>query len=452
MKNLKKIMSLLIMFTIIVCLGGCTLIPSNTESNNQAKNAYQLAVENGFEGSLDDWLDSLVKNESYKSIYNLAIEEGLFDGTLEEFIESLKGEKGETESTDIEKGSAFAVNSIVSVYCNYTATYTTRDWWGRIQEYSSNYSGAGSGVIIKDEKDKGIAYIITNYHVVYDSDSNTGVSDDIYVYLYGMEYDGYKIPATYLGGSMSYDIAVLRIESDTYKNSGAYCATVFNSSLITVGTKVIAIGNPEAQGISVTAGIVSVPNETITMTAADEKTSVDQRVIRIDAAVNSGNSGGGLFDSNGKLIGIVNAKSVDTEIEGMCYAIPINVAYAVATKIIETCDGDTTKTIKKVVLGINIKIINSGATYDPEKQITTIKQTMAVSDVSSSGSSYGILKENDILVSISYKGTIYEINNQYSIEETLLLVSKNDTITICIERNSTQMTFDIALSNETNIK
>ena len=163
-----------------------------------------------------------------------------------------------------------------------------------------------------------------------------------------------------------------------------------------------AVGNPESDGLSVTNGVVSVESENITMYLANETTTTSRRVIRIDAAVNSGNSGGGLYNQDGLLIGIVNAKTVDEEVEGMCYAIPINIASAIADKVISTCDGVNTTTISRVYLGINTGIASSVAHYDEETGRLSIVQQIGVSSVSLTGDSYGILKENDIFVSAVY--------------------------------------------------
>ena len=126
---------------------------------------------------------------------------------------------------------------------------------------------------------------------------------------------------------MNYDVAVLRIDkSDIVKTAaekGTLCAVSFgDSDNVAVGQTAIAIGNPEAEGISVSSGIISVTSEDITMTAVDESSTVTMRVIRTDTAINSGNSGGGLFDTQGKLIGIVNAKMKTEKAENIAYAIP----------------------------------------------------------------------------------------------------------------------------------
>ena len=171
-------------------------------------------------------------------------------------------------------------------------------------------SSAGSGIIYSIDKTKGDAYIITNQHVVY----NVKTID---VYLYGMQLSAYAIPATYVGGSVTYDIAVLKIEgSEVLKNSYARAADFADSEQLRVYDRVYAVGNPEGSGLSATEGIISVASENISITGADGSL-LTMRVMRVDAAVNHGNSGGGLYDESGKLVGIVSAKEVSEDIDNM---------------------------------------------------------------------------------------------------------------------------------------
>ena len=169
-------------------------------------------------------------------------------------------------------------------------------------------SAAGSGVIYEIDKERGEAYIITNYHVVYEQGSKTGIASAIKVFLYGMEATEYGIDATYVGGSMNYDIALLHVKGSTVlMESCARAADVADSDKVSILDTAIAIGNPEGNGISATVGYVNVDSENILVSF--QGTNVQLRVMRTDAAVNSGNSGGGLFNDKGELIGIVNAKS-----------------------------------------------------------------------------------------------------------------------------------------------
>ena len=262
-----------------------------------------------------------------------------------------------------------AVLSSVSVICGF-------------EEYKYSFTGvptgtketasAGSGVIYKLDKEKGDAYVITNYHVVYNAKSTKadGISRDINLYLYGMESlaEGevsYAIPATYVGGSMNYDIAVLKVTaSKTLMESNARAADIADSDDVTILDTAIAIGNPGGGGLSATVGTVNVDSENIAIgfETGDGAIAVSLRVMRTDAAVNSGNSGGGLFNDSGELIGIVNAKSSSTEVDNIGYAIPSNVAKAIADNAIHYSDG----TIKRCMLGITVGVKKYSTDYDLE--------------------------------------------------------------------------------------
>lgn len=305
MKNNKVSKVSIVAIIAIICCLALTL----TACVSTGKSAYDIAVKNGYTGTEEEWLESLKGDTIYTdSAYDLAVKYG-FSGTEEEWLKSLKGEKGDKGETTTTNAVNKAILSVVSINSYFTKTTSSIGFFGNNKE-SKEYGSAGSGVIIGGDKEKGEAYIITNYHVVYDADADVKISNKIFVYLYGQELDKYKISATYIGGSMSYDIAVLKIQSDVYKESNAHAATIGKSGDMTVGDSVIAIGNPNAGGIAVTQGILSMESEYITMTAADNVSTVQIRVMRVDAAINGGNSGGGLFNDSGELIGIVNAKVV----------------------------------------------------------------------------------------------------------------------------------------------
>ncbi len=172
-------------------------------------------------------------------------------------------------------------------------------------------SGAGSGVIISED-----GLIITNNHVI------SGAST-IKVKL----HDGTEYPATLIGSDSDSDIAVIKIEA-----SGLPCALIGNSDSLKVGQEVVAVGNPLGEfGGSVTNGIVSGLSRDVTIDGSE------MNLIQTNAAVNPGNSGGGLFNLYGELIGVVNAKSSTTSsgtsVEGIGFAIPIDTAINVATEL-----------------------------------------------------------------------------------------------------------------------
>ncbi len=176
-------------------------------------------------------------------------------------------------------------------------------------------SGAGSGVILAQTATTGI--IVTNYHVIEGATSVTVRLTN------GTEY-----AASYRGGDASMDIAVLYIALQNGETLN--CAKLGDSEKLVVGQRVVAIGNPLGKlGGTVTDGIVS---------ALDRKISIDDNVMTLlqtNTAINPGNSGGGLFDMAGRLVGIVNAKQSAEGIEGLGFAIPINVIEEAIASITE---------------------------------------------------------------------------------------------------------------------
>lgn len=194
-------------------------------------------------------------------------------------------------------------------------------------------------------------YIVTYYHVVYnaaaDEDKNGGskIGCEIYCYLYGSEsmpvisgyddddyyqyeYGDYAIECEYIGGSQETDIAVLRAEKEAVYAVNDNVRAVTLAEDYHVGESVYAIGNAEGEGITATEGIVSLDNEYIGLDIDENGTDESYRSIRFDTSIYHGNSGGGLFNARGELIGITNA-GIDGY-ESICYAIPVSIAKGAA--------------------------------------------------------------------------------------------------------------------------
>lgn len=187
------------------------------------------------------------------------------------------------------------------------------------QKYYGNYiqSGAGSGVIIGSDEEKKTYYVITNHHVV--DSANT-----ILVRL----YDGSEYNAALVASDEISDIAIVAIIESEGKELSV--AAYGDSSELRNGQDVFAIGNPLGQlGGSVIKGIISKTERHISVSG------IRMSLLQIDASVNPGNSGGGLFDMAGNLIGIVNAKSSGDNVDGLGFAIPINTAVEVANELLE---------------------------------------------------------------------------------------------------------------------
>ena len=358
----------------------------------------------------------------------------------------------EGEGSKVSAASSKGLRSAVSIFCTFTATVQQGGWRpGSSSTTEEEYSSAGSGVIYKLDKSKGDAFIITNYHVVYDSSSNTanGISDDISVYLYGSEILGREMKATYVGGSQYYDIAVLYIEnSEVLRESEAVAAHIADSDKIVVGENAIAIGNAQGYGIAASMGVVSVDSEYIDMTAADEKTQISIRVIRVDTAVNPGNSGGGLYNGLGELIGIVNAKMIDDSVENIGYAIPSNVAVSIAENIIYYCFGKEGERVQRAMLGITISTTDSKAVYDPDTATISVKETVTVHEVSEGGLAYGAVIAGDVLVSAVLNGRTYEITRQHHVIDMMLDARVGDVVTMNVIRDGVETSVSFTIVEE----
>ena len=206
------------------------------------------------------------------------------------------------ESSNLSKTGGNSIQEVVKNVKDSVVEITTES-----TSYSSFYGqyvtkGAGSGVIISED-----GYIITNHHVI------EGASD-VDVTL----TDGSSYKAKIIGSDDTLDIALIKIDA-----SGLTVAAFGSSSDLEVGETAIVIGNPLGKlGGSVTAGIISSTKRNVQIDGQYSE------LLQTDAAINPGNSGGGLFDGNGNLVGIVVAKSVQTNsgtvVESIGYAIPID--------------------------------------------------------------------------------------------------------------------------------
>lgn len=412
-------------------------------------------------GWLDDYTDYMDSTDTSSDTTDETDTSDDTDNTEQETDQTITNNNITITSDDTENvayATASGLRSAVSIYCTFETTYGGTNPWNPTPSTQSYYT-TGSGVIYQLEAD-GSAFIVTNHHVVYDSSSNTDnhISDKIYIYLYGLEDEAYAIPATYVGGSANYDIAVLRIDqSEVLKNAietgAAAAVTVTNSDELTPGMTTIAIGNPSASdtdlgGISVTKGIVSVDSEYITMTASDNSGQVQFRVLRIDAPVNSGNSGGGLFNDEGELIGIVNAKISSSSVENIGYAIPSNVVRAIADNIIDYCYGKDCESVMRGILGITIETSAYSTAYDTETGLFVRYEEISVHEVTTGGLGESILKADDVIKSIIIGDKSVTVTRQHHLIDAMLDVRVGDTISIVIVRDGTEQTVSTTITED----
>ena len=440
MKKTSRVTKLLSLTLTALLLLSTLALFSACQNGADGLSAYEIAVKNGFQGTEIEWLASLhgKDGEDGKNGEDGKDGENGKDGTDGE--DGSNG-IGSIELIDSSKNINEALMASVSIYCEFKKNSIS----------STSSHSAGSGVIYKIDLEKGDAYIITNYHVVYSSTSYTEnkISSNIRVYLYGMYFDGTDnmnqtgIKAEYVGGSSTYDIAVLKITgSEAVKKSDARAIKITDSNKITPGVTAIAIGNPEGVGISVTSGVVSVESEYITLSVSDSASRVSMRVMRIDTAVNAGNSGGGLFNTDGHLIGIVNAKLKETSVENIGYAIPSNIAIGVAQNIIDHCDGKENESVIKCLMGITVLTTDTYAKYNENDGTITLYDTVTVQSLSETSMANGSIQAGDIIYKVKLGDRAeHIICRQFEMIDILLHARVGDSITLTVLRNGEEVSF-----------
>ena len=170
--------------------------------------------------------------------------------------------------------------------------------------------------------------------------------------------------------------------------------------------------------------------------------------MRVDTAINSGNSGGGLYNDEGNLIGIVNAKIVYDGVENIGYAIPSNVAVSIAENIIDYCYGTNTERVQRALLDITVSTSDSKAVYDSTTGLVSIEETVSVYEVSAGSLADGVLQTGDILVSATVDESTFEITRQYHIIDMMLYVRVGDTVVFKILRGGEEKTVSIVITED----
>lgn len=218
---------------------------------------------------------------------------------------------------DIAEASLPFVVSITNISVQEAQQYFDRfDRYGHNQNELEETTSVGSGIIFEQTDD--VLYIVTNYHVVEGATTlSVGfVDDEVY-------------QAELCGTDADNDLAVLKVSLDDLSASTRAAigvAVLGDSDSLRVGEQVIAIGNALGYGQSVTTGIISALNRSVSTGTDAQGNTVQATYIQTDAAINPGNSGGALLNMSGEVIGINTAKLSSTEVEGMGYAIPISSA------------------------------------------------------------------------------------------------------------------------------
>lgn len=311
---------------------------------------------------------------------------------------------------------------------------------------------AGSGVIVEADKSSGNAYILTNCHVVYDDTSDATYASEVYVYLYGndgLQSEDGRITASIVGASLYYDLALLKIENCRQIQDGEYTAAAFSEAEeVYSGAKVYAIGNPEGSGVSMTQGIISRESEIITVNlstkyANNDNYATEYRVIRTDTAVNGGNSGGGLFNSEGLLVGIINSKAISEEIENMGYAL----AGSYARRVWQLMrDGYSSQVadkywLKRAVVPVNYDY-KSSAYFDNEKNLAVIRDKVFATSSSDGISNGDVFKRIKIVDTNGQTVEDAEVTRYFNLEDVLLSARYGYKIIYTVEREGEERTVE----------
>lgn len=261
--------------------------------------------------------ESLLK-ESGEAQNELSESDGTKNSPADEIASTFQDWDGtnlvQTTVTDVTEVVKAVMPSVVSVNNKYVETTS---FWG--QEFSSEGSSTGSGIIVG--KNDTELLVVTNYHVVE-------AAEELSVQF----ADGSQVQAQMKGSDSDKDLAVIAVQLNDMESStmsAIAIAQMGDSTQLTVGEPVIAIGNALGYGQSVTTGVVSALNRPIAVSSTSSQTQVqdDMEVntfIQTDAAINPGNSGGALLNSKGQVIGINSNKIGGSAVEGMGYAIPIS--------------------------------------------------------------------------------------------------------------------------------
>lgn len=289
-----------------------------------------------------------------------------------------------------------------------------------VQNYKNDKSnGIGSGFIYNND-----GYIMTNSHVI-EGASNIKV----------MLMSGDAVDATIIGDDKYADIAVIKID----KKYVTKVATLGSSESINVGDTVFTIGSPissEYYG-TVTRGILSGKNRLVNVTVESSNDWI-MNVMQTDAAINPGNSGGPLCNANGDVIGINSMKLVQSQVEGMGFAIPIEDAISYANMIV---NGEK---IKRSYLGL--RMVNVSSTYNFANEDIKIDSKVisgvAIIEILKDGPCNNAgLKKGDVITKIGD----YKIKTVAELRYHLYKYKPNDKINIVVNRNGKVMSYKVTL-------
>ena len=339
-------------------------------------------------------------------------------------VEPTKTSTASQGATDITKVVAEVKNAVVSVINKQS---TSRNSLSGTQQSSGELATAseGSGVIYKNAD--GYAYIVTNYHVIANS-------QELEVLL----ADGTRAKAEIVGSDQWTDLAVIRIANTNVSTVAEFA----NSDDVQVGQTAIAIGSPLGSefATSVTQGIVSATNRSVaTDVDGDGQEDWVVTAIQTDAAINPGNSGGALINSAGQVIGINSMKISKSSVEGMGFAIPSNEVVSIIKQLEE--NGKITRPALGISM-VNLTSVNTRVIQQMNLP-ADVKSGVVIAEVDSKGSAKAAgLQAYDVIVEMDGQ----KIEGIQNLRKVLYSHKVGDKMEVTYYRNGQKQTTTISLT------
>ena len=294
-----------------------------------------------------------------------------------------------------------------------------------VRTYKKNaVVSTGSGFVYKE--DSNYDYIMTNHHVVDGGDKWTVITSD-----------DTEIEGTVMGSDEYLDLAIIRVK----KSSSLSVAVIGDNTKVKLGDKVFTVGSPLGYEYrnTVTSGILSGKDRLVEVAVNSDSEDWVMEVLQIDAAVNPGNSGGPLVNTNGEVIGIISLKLVEDSVENMGFAIPIDYAMSHVDAL------ESGKAIERPLLGISM--VNATNTWALYKYGVTLDNSVTsgvvvIEVASNSGASKSGLQKGDVITKINDDN----VENSAYLKYLLYKYDVGDTVTLTYYRNGKMNTTKVTLT------
>lgn len=325
--------------------------------------------------------------------------------------------------------SRSALRSVVSV----TASFT---------EDGSAYATANGSAIVYKVEDGGV-YLLTNYHVIYEDVVGKTV-DTLCVAPYGFDPEQ-GVSARYLAHSAEHDLALLYSEELTTVFPAAVPPEKQGSAV--VGDTVYAVGNALGRSISVTAGVVGVERETVDVYAPYKRDNITMSLIRVDCALNQGNSGGGLFSSDGHFLGMVGARQVADQKEGIGYVIPASIVWAVGDKLMHAAQ--TGESVSFFHLGADIAERPIKTSWSDTELCPVYECDVLLTDIDVGSVASALFEEGDVIEQLTLNDAEQiPIRRGYELSDALLGLNVGDRISVTYRRDEERHTISFTVSKQ----